>query len=133
MTNEEYIRKAVELADGWFIAKNGAITLPQPKDAYIDWPLLYLSDFPTLKPQVVLNWVLLDALAAQLVRQVLAKGIPFEITHDVDKWGVALMEGYDVYVGHPIDYVLECAKDSDRTMNTLKAIVESGVLENPAP
>ena len=105
MTNEEYIRKAVELADGWSIAKNGAITLPQPNDDYIDWPLLYLADSTSLG-------VLLDALAAQLTRQVDATNFVIDIHegcttvwHDVDgkSYWDELLEagGPDLHHEHP--------------------------------
>ncbi len=64
MNDQDYIHKAVELAEGWLIAKNGLITLPQPDEHYIDWPHLYLADYPEALTLAI------DALAAQLVRQV---------------------------------------------------------------
>jgi len=53
VTNNEYIEKAVSLADGWRINKMGNIQAPCVHRSSIDRPL---------KP-------VLDALAAQLVRQ----------------------------------------------------------------
>lgn len=81
----DYIRKAIELADGWEMESE-------------------LGE--------------LDALAAELVRR------------------VVLIEGFDVVVCNGesavMDPLWKCAGNAqgpDRTMNTIKAIVDSGVLE----
>ena len=87
-----YIRKAVELADGW--------------DYYAD------DDHDQ-------GW--LDMLAAQLVRQVDALD------------GFNFVSGQDCYsyVWRACDDKAEMASyGPDRTMNTIKAIVASGVLDN---
>jgi hypothetical protein len=100
MTDQDYIRKAVELADGW--------------DLFQDVDCLYIDvDGRTFEED---HQLILDALAAQLVRQVDAQGeevwvcsTEVEITDMQDR--LILIEG------------------PDRTLNTIKAIVESGVLE----
>ena len=80
---EDVIRKAVELADGFWWKEDCVHVL--------DTPMHYRAD---ALPQTIL-----DALAAQLTRQV----------DELDDYWV-------------------CAED-DRTMNTIKAIVDSKVLE----
>ena len=102
MNDKDYIRKAVELADEWvtydttflggcYFAQHSYDKVPQP---------------------------VLDALAAQLVRQVDA--LPAESGVDVFPQQSIIYEASGneafVYVG------------DDRTMNTIKAIVDSGVL-----
>ena len=90
----DYIKKAVELADGFSF---------NDKDAY----------FSTDE----LGCMWLDALAAQLVRQVDALGTVtlniYDRGTEVGKSGQPWATG----IAH------------DRTMNTIKAIVDSGVLE----
>ena len=117
MNDQDYIRKAVELADGyaatekyWYGPWYG------PSDGYFDYDL---------EPTGKRVQPALDALAAQLVRQVDAiapsvafscgfQGEVFMYEENTDKeWDA----GYGVR-----DEV------GDRTMNTIKAIVDSGVL-----
>ena len=101
-----YIRKAVELAEGWEL---GVELLKTPCVNVV----LLDDTIPNLY---------LDALAAQLVRQV--ESIP----HDW-RWHPAvyvLTGSTDIYV-----YKRRVANvfGPDRTMNTIKAIVDSKVLE----
>ena len=100
MTDNDYIKKAVELADGW------------------TWTMLCALEKSVLKGRGTV-----DALAAQLVRQVDALDTPdtVEITHD------------SVWVGYRSKNNeswkrTKRTKSRDRTMNTIKAIVDSGVL-----
>ncbi len=103
MTDSDYIRAAVELAEGWTaepsrICVNNAVF-------YID-----LADG---------QWVI-DALAAQLVRQVdAAPKIHFESggVGQVNVWRESEPWNRRTHAEGP-----------DRTMNTIKAIVDSGVL-----
>ena len=105
MTDDEVIRKAVELADGWS-------------------PNWDRGDCHVLCDDYELNVFLplcqhdRDAIAAQLVRQVDAKGYRWHVETDDD--GSAVCEGMVVKMMRNGD---------DRTMNTLRAIVESKVLE----
>ena len=99
MTDQDYIRKAVELADGWDSA-----------DEQVDCPLGCAFRFP-------LQVVVLDAIASQLVRQVDATDYWVEATsHFVDVRGIGISRKWR----HESD---------DRTMNTIKAIVDSEVLK----
>ena len=105
-------RKAVELADGWFYDE----TNPRDADVFV---ATYngLADVGYIKDQ----WVL-DALAAQLVRQVDA--LP-------DLW--VCIEDDRTSIQHNDDGTvaqLMQMEKPDRTMNTIKAIVDSGVLES---
>lgn len=105
MTNQNYIRKAVELADGWIAYDNsflgGCYFAPHSYDRV---------------PQPVL-----DALAAQLVRQVDA--LPFE------QEGKTYFEVNNIRAHLCTDITETEAEGSDRTMNTIKSIVDSKVLE----
>ena len=106
MNDQDYIRKAVELADGWeFI---GVSVICSPSMTYVGG---------TAMPEC------LDALAAQLVRQVDAKmGVSIRIVSGAAEIRVVMM--------------MACSSRTtetfgpDRTMNTIKAIVDSGVLEH---
>ena len=114
MSDQDYIRKAVELADGWRWAG----------DTWYGPMLICDTRIDTLLED---KWrFLLDALAAQLVRQVdtlrepdmriiyfMVDGVGKAMVHDMTK--------LDFKVG-------EC-DGTDRTMNTIKAIVDSKVLE----
>lgn len=95
MNNDDYIRKAVELADGWYI------THIYDGEDIVAWTDRQYP--PSFVLQSMDRWGL-DALAAQLVRQVDA------------------LEGYWVKN-------ICCISGDDRTLNTIKAIVNSGVLE----
>ena len=101
MTN--YIKKAVELADGWSITSDDCVTT---------------TEFGGLAHPTE-SRILLDALAAQLVRQV---DLHHEVWTSPNKSTIcsALVDGGNRIAGH---------SGSDRTMNTIKAIVDSGVLE----
>ncbi len=92
MTDEKYIRKAVELAYGWDLSDLN-------------------DEFWSGRRQMML-----DALAAQLVRQVDALGSP-RVAVFTD--GGAMVDGSGAYA--------KC-RGLDRTMNTIMAIVDSGVL-----
>ena len=114
--SKEMIRKAVELADGFH---NGS----DAEGDYVEMdqtPLsLYLDGWSEENDQ----WFL-DALAAQLVRQVDALGhmsfmsMPTTVSiHFLDAG-----ESPESIMYHDAD----C---KDRTMNTIKAIIDSGVLD----
>ncbi len=109
MTDNDYIRKAVELADGFMLNGNliggsfmfdvgGSIEIPTIED----------------------NQWLLDALAAQLVRQ-------------MDE--LILYSVHIKPIGAFIDHegtgerITDCYLTGGRTMNTIKAIVDSKVLD----
>lgn len=105
MNNQDYIRAGVELADGFQLADEGVF-----------FSLPYGGFVPPVKncPQQYL-----DALAAQLVRQVdTVAGIEFDVTsRSSSMWS-------------PVeDEFGNCKIGDDRTMNTIKAIVNSRVLE----
>jgi len=108
MNDQDYIRKAVELADGWEVEKyhpfgekcqvfnypGGVLRVWE-----IDWP----------------KWAK-DAIAAQLVRQVDATGHNLS----VDK---------HIVIINLMRQRKATEKGPDRTMNTIKAVVDSKVLE----
>ena len=103
MNDNDYIRKAVELADGWSISHN----IVYPPTQHLAMSIHHTS-----------TWIL-DALAAQLVRQVDATGEQYVAsTHSY-----VAVRGRGRCRSH-IEY-----DDNDRTMNTIKAIVDSGVLK----
>jgi hypothetical protein len=100
MNDQDYIKAAVELADGWDmvgpqIIGEGAITLTRT------------------------NQMILDALAAHLVRQVDATHYLFESRND----GEAIVCNCD-----GSGKITKASEPYDRTRNTIKAIVDSGVL-----
>ena len=103
---KSHIRKAVELADGWRFAG------PQ---LYGPSNYRYHHNKESGQYQVTV-----DALAAQLVRQVDALDTPdtVEVTHNA------------VWVGYRSknNESWKRRKGADRTMNTIRAIVDSGVL-----
>ena len=118
----DYIKAGVELADGWSYmsdrSKPGSFWIkadgpPKHPGCHID------NAFP----------VYIDALAAQLVRQVDAmSGVTIDMRDAVVS--IEIFEG-----GYWIE---QCGVDGlwyeiDRTMNTIKAIVDSGVLTRPVP
>ena len=101
-TDEQIVNRAVELADGWCL---------HPR--YNDCAVLN-----THRGEVYLeDQYILDALAAQLVRQVDKE---FEAS-----WSIT---GKYVHLFGPKGQIITI-EGPDRTMNTLRAIVESGVLE----
>jgi len=105
---DNVIRKAVELAEGWRLSDDNQ-------------PLIYLIDEIESDEMSFMSWSypqwMLDALAAQLVRQVDAIN-EFTCVCAQEKLTFVYGTGYWK------------AEGPDRTMNTLKAIVESKVLED---
>jgi len=109
MSDQDYIRKAVELADGWRWAG----------DTWYGPMLICDTRIDTLLED---KWrFLLDALAAQLVRQVDALECLY-ISTGHDAAHVIKISGC-THIG------LKSVHGPDRTMNTLKAIVDSKVLD----
>jgi hypothetical protein len=102
------IKKAVKLADGFSIDKAGVYWIHEDYCCYPE----------EVNDSGGLEWFK-DALAAQLVRQVDAKK-DWEF-HSI--LGEALMVLLDEYT------VEFSANGNDRTMNTINAICDSGVLE----
>lgn len=101
MTDKQIIRKAVELADGWIIR-------PHNVELVIESLVGYAG---TWRDQE-----LRDALAAQLVRQ-------------VDDTSYCEIDIFRPCTGVQYKKEYTRAYGTDRTMNTLRAIVKSGVLE----
>ena len=113
MAMTDYIKKAVELADGWELSLNGTWI------ECMAWSSLSCNT--ALIPQYVL-----DALAAQLVRQCLERGHSFSVT----LVGVRVRESSRV----DSQTLAIGSSNDDHTMNTIKAIVDfaeanPGVLE----
>ena len=113
MTNEEYIRRAVELAEGWEIDIGQVLTTE-----YNIWMTLDDDEPPQL---------MLDALAAQLVRQIDASATGDDrpvFSSDFNGCVLIVSDDADFHAG-------DCRagpSENDRTMNTIRAIVDSGVL-----
>jgi len=115
MNDQDYIRKAVELADGWdySIEDEGTeyefIYLEMADGTYwaIDEEHIDLRSLPR---------IFKDALAAQLVRQVDA----------LDDLIPLAIHSYESMITKPDSYTLVC--DEGRTMNTIRVIVDSEVL-----
>ena len=111
MNDQDIIRKAVELADGW--EQYG-------KKFFCPWPL------PEWRPDKLTeldNAVFRDALAAQLVRQVKATGY--------GTWTNAMspITGNKCVITDWRKPETQTKMDGeDEIMNTIKAIVDSGVL-----
>ena len=101
MNDQDYIRKAVELADGWSISQKDILTTAHHG---------YFGNIEDIE--------ILDALAAQLVRQVDALD---------DPWVTEYPRKSIIYSDSLCQHIAE-VKGPDRTMNTIKAIVDSGVL-----
>jgi len=110
-----YIKAAVELADGFGY-----------DDCKIhDWDYVRLPDDSTAMHDLGGPWFrttyhpALDALAAQLVRQVDA----------LDRFSIIIYEE-ETLIGDVmrIENIARGYSPDDRTMNTIKAIVDSGVL-----
>ena len=106
MTDQDYIKAGVGLADGWEI--EGGIVYPP----FRNHPVAMSVENP--------HTPILDALAAQLVRQVDAldnlwvciEDDRTSIQHDTDGTVAQLLQ----------------MEKPDRTLNTIKAIVDSGAL-----
>ncbi len=97
----DYIRKAVELADGFSVNRS-------------DYLIEELAQFPIFAHTEMLPQWFLGALAAQLVRQCDAAG------KDAGLYATVLIKELDQ--GECIDW------PPDRAMDTIKAIVDSEVL-----
>jgi hypothetical protein len=104
---QEYIRKAVELADGWECNEHVVTCHHKLLAAPLVAPTWYIICNEA-------GQIYRDAIAAQLVRQVDA--LTGNRYFDVLVWELKFF---------PEDY-----KGNDRTMNTIKAIVDSAALEN---
>ena len=115
MSDKEYICKAVDLSDDFIIGWDD-------EGEYIELycaPLgIYFDDMNDSD-----QWIL-DALAAQLVRQVDA--LP-EIYVLKGNGTVCIMREFGYYENK--DKVLNCVDGEDTSMNTIKVIVDSKVLE----
>ncbi len=114
-TEQDYIREAVELAVGFscYLAHD------QLAYQYGDSQYEFISTELSSPDQYML-----DALAAQLVRQVDALD---DYWFDNDKYGSCVVDSLGLSVGFsesPTDVPY------DRTMNAIRAIVDSGVLKN---
>lgn len=110
MNDEQYIRKAVELADGWRLVKQ--------RDGMERMDNNVCAGFPIKVDDLDHIWV--SALAAQLVEQVDAlDGHSF--SSNALQW---------CYVSRADGARTHFCASSDRTMNTIKAIVNSKVLES---
>lgn len=102
----DYIREAVRLA-GWLKEDDLGEYLEIP-----DSPVSGYLDTITIK----FDQYLFDALAAQLVRQVDDSEFAYVVIHQTET------RAFD-------DENESLAEGPDRTMNSIKAIVDSGVLE----
>ena len=111
----DYIKRAVELADGWnWLDGKGKWAIWAPwNDALLAYSAEHIES----------QWVL-DALAAQLVRQVDAiENFELLIRRDVTQLINVYSEAFEM------DEMIEYSGGHGRTMNTIRAIVDSGVLE----
>lgn len=106
-SDSEIIRKAVELADGWQYQEKWFAYIPG------------LTDGVGEPSQSLDEQFVLDALAAQLVRQVDA--LDWSDFESQPTWCALFTKGDRVSL----------KSGPDRTMNTLRAIVQSGVLDTP--
>ena len=114
MTDEEYIRAGVELADGW------RFNTPEERErhdtSYWRQELVRIPSFGHYA--LPLSQQAVDALAAQLVRQVEVLPEPIRVLAD---------KSCEVGAGGSFT-VVGTRYSNDRSMNTIKAIVDSGVL-----
>ena len=112
----ETLRKAVELADGWSCSNDPVYS--KGLGEFISPPRGLTNCFVKTPHQTTL-----DALAAQLVRQVDA----------TDKYRVCVQRDCSTINsyedGYPTEHGGAIGRDN-RTENTINAIVESGVLSN---
>ncbi len=105
MNNQDYVHKAVKLADGWQLTNDEEYVIP-PYGGYCP----SIMNFERL---------FFDALAAQLMRQVDALGgIDFDC-----HVGRVYLRTWRGFHRNEVEAV-----GPDRTMNTIKAIVDSDVL-----
>ncbi len=110
MNDQDYIRKAVELADGW-ADNNWREIQGIPDGAGFVAPITE-GYFPN-------NETFLDALAAQLVRQVDA----------LNRYDVRISKRCTLMYDDPAMAAQWGSSDDNRTMNTIKVIVDSEVLK----
>lgn len=120
MSDEEYIRKAVELADGFKQRSEGFIR--EFDDSGANFINFYL-EWPELEDELRFG---LDALAAQLVRQVDALGPNYAMQLARD---VVCVDIYEPEGPRLLAHAQSCIDGPNRTMNTIRAIVDSKVLE----
>lgn len=108
MIDQDYICKAVELTDGWTLydKERLVVTIIQ-EDKGTDW-VMNLRHQPGL-----------DALAAQLVRQV----------DELSGYWVTTRPDRTRVMAELISGIFGEAEGPDRTMNTIKVIVDSKILE----
>ena len=112
MADSDYIKAAVELAEGFVNGRGYIVYQSRPMGCPID------------------NQEMLDALAAELVRQMDAVGYEVEIyntTSGLTVGGRCKGPEDNYQIIEPHRYIR--ADGPDRTMNTLKCIVDSGVLK----
>lgn len=109
------VHQAIELADGWSFEQSTRGSRVWVES--IDYA--YYVEKASLD---VLPHVLMDALAAQLVRQLDETIFRFESVEDGRAW---VWPPSDATQGSSYD----CGAYADRTINTLVAIIDSGVLE----
>ena len=130
MKHQDYIRKAVELADGFRWLHSDQVEIP-------DLNNVVLRPFEQ-------QWFK-DALAAQLVRQCRGKAnvtrygfssngmlchtivMSFPTPRDKVPSSTKEIHGITAHTSNPESF---CSESSDDTMNTIKVIVDSGVLKN---
>ncbi len=111
MNNQGYIRKAVELADGFSILNDDVV------GELVD----HIEGLMSLDSPLVA-----DGLAAQLVRQVDTTDYGITFDGDMGKVSVWGSTGFT-------PSVKSSSYGPDRTMNTIKVIVDSDVLAEKLP
>ena len=118
MADEEYIRAGVELAEGW------RFNTPEEREkhdtSYWRQELVRIPSFGHYA--LPLSQQALDALAAQLVRQVDALGC-FEVSAYPENTSVVETDGEGGFVS-----LAGYNTGNDRAMNAIRAIVDSGAL-----
>ena len=107
MNDQDYIRKAVELADGWIVEAD------KDNRVWVSGPRFSGTIGALTQPD-------LDTLAAQLVRQVDATEHTVIVHDDWTDFATWQGDAYGCFVA---------TKGPDRTMNTIKIIVDSKCLE----
>ena len=116
----DYIKAGVELADGWSYRSNKCQLLSDRSKPGSFW---IKADGPPKHPGCHIDNafpVYIDALAAQLVRQVDA----------TDNWFESLDDGEAIVWNRDgSGKIAKASEPNGRTMNTIKAIVDSGVLK----
>lgn len=122
MTDEEYIRAGVDLAEGWHWNEYSDTDEVDLSDA--DGAAWYDDECDPITPHAFPR-ILLDAVAAQLWRQVDER--PDEIACVADYGWAKVIRFQDA---EPFNHwvQLSLVKGENRSWNVLKAIVDSGVL-----